>query len=67
VLVPGEKEPRYVKAGETLAEGKVTIARIDASSDPARVVLEQNGVQVAKEISINPPNVLNPAGKSPSL
>ena len=67
VLVPGEKEPRYVKAGETLAEGKVTIARIDASSDPARVVLEQNGFQVAKEISINPPNVLNPAGKSPSL
>lgn len=56
-----------MKAGETLAEGKVTIARIDASSDPARVVLEQNGFQVAKEISINPPNVLNPAGKSPSL
>ncbi len=65
VVVPGEKEPRYVKSGETLAEGKVTVASIDASSEPAKVVLEQNGVQVSKEISINPPNLLNaPAPRS---
>jgi len=60
VSVPGEKELRYVKSGETLAEGKVTVASIDASSEPVKVVLEQNGVQVSKEISINPPNPLTP-------
>ncbi len=70
VFVPGEKEPRYVKSGETLLEGKVTVASIDVSSEPAKVVLEQNGVQVSKEISINPPNLLNapaPQGNPPNL
>jgi len=62
VLVPGEKEPRYVKSGETLADGKVTVSSIDTSSEPAKVILEQNGVQVPKEISINPPNPLGTQG-----
>jgi len=54
LAVPGEKEPRYVQKGETLAEGKVTVTSIDASSDPVTVILEQNGVQVSKQISLNP-------------
>jgi hypothetical protein len=65
VSVPGEKEPRYVKSGETLVDGKVTVSSIDVSSEPAKVILEQNGVQVPKEVSINPPNPLAPQGNPP--
>jgi hypothetical protein len=63
--VPGEKELRYVKSGETLVDGKVTVSSIDVSSEPAKVILEQNGVQVPKEVSINPPNPLAPQGNPP--
>lgn len=56
-----DKAPRYVLVGETIADGKVTLAQVNAEPDKVVVVLEQNGVQVSKEISINPPAANNPA------
>jgi hypothetical protein len=49
-----DKFPRYVQVGEIIADGKVTVAQVNADPDKVVVVLEQNGVQIPKEININP-------------
>lgn len=51
VQVPGEQTSRYVGTGDYLANGKVLVKRIqiESSGEPI-VILEQNGVEVAKSV-----------------
>ncbi|NEP17467.1 MAG: hypothetical protein F6J97_11270 [Leptolyngbya sp. SIO4C1] len=50
VQVPNEVE-RYVRAGERIANGRVLVKRIDTRSIEPRVVLEQNGIEVAMSVT----------------
>lgn len=49
VQAPNEAS-RYVRAGESLSNGAVLVKRIDASSFEPVVVLEQNGVEVVRNV-----------------
>ncbi len=57
VKVPNEPTSRYVKVGQRLSNGKVLVKRVDVKSgaDPI-VILEENGVEVAKAIGEKAPS-----------
>ncbi|MEZ2228970.1 hypothetical protein [Microcoleus sp.] len=56
VRVPNEPTSRYVKVGQRLSNGQVLVKRVDVKSgaDPI-VILEENGVEVAKAVGEKPP------------
>ena len=56
VKAPNEANSRYVRAGQRLANGQVLVKRIEFNegSEPI-VILEQNGVEVAKVVGEKPP------------
>lgn len=51
VQAPNEASSRYVQAGQRLSNGQILVKRIEVNggSDPV-VILEQNGVEVAKTV-----------------
>ena len=57
VKVPNEPTSRYVKIGQRLSNGQVLVKRVDikAGADPV-VILEENGVEVAKAVGEKPPS-----------
>ena len=57
VRVPNEPTSRYVKVGQRLSNGRVLVKRVDVKSgaDPI-VILEENGVEVAKGVGEKPPS-----------
>jgi hypothetical protein len=57
VKVPNEPTSRYVKIGQRLSNGQVLVKRVDLKegADPV-VILEQNGVEVAKAVGEKPPS-----------
>ena len=57
VKVPNEATSRYVRVGQRLSNGQVLVKRIDISegSEPV-VILEQYGIEVAKEVGEKPAN-----------
>jgi hypothetical protein len=57
VRVPSEPTSRYVKVGQRLSNGQVLVKRVDLNSggDPI-VILEENGVEVAKSVGEKPPS-----------
>jgi hypothetical protein len=63
VKVPNEPTSRYVKIGQRLSNGQVLVKRVDLKegADPI-VILEQNGVEVAKAVGEKPPSPEKPAG-----
>lgn len=54
VQAPNEASSRYVRAGQSLSNGAVLVKRIDASSFEPVVVLEQNGVEVVRNVEGRP-------------
>jgi hypothetical protein len=56
VKVPNEPTSRYVKVGQRLSNGRVLVKRVDVKSgaDPI-VILEENGVEVAKGVGEKAP------------
>jgi len=62
VKVPNEPTSRYVKIGQRLSNGQVLVKRVDLKegADPI-VILEQNGVEVAKAVGEKPPSREQPA------
>jgi len=57
VKVPNEPTSRYVKIGQRLSNGQVLVKRVDLKegAEPI-VILEQNGVEVAKAVGEKPPS-----------
>ncbi|MBD1815389.1 hypothetical protein NDA07_19375 [Microcoleus vaginatus DQ-U2] len=57
VKVPNEPTSRYVKVGQRLSNGQVLVKRVDLKqgADPI-VILEENGVEVAKGVGEKPAN-----------
>jgi hypothetical protein len=57
VKVPNEPTSRYVKVGQRLSNGRVLVKRVDVKSgaDPI-VILEENGVEVAKGVGEKAPS-----------
>ncbi len=57
VRVPNEPTSRYVKVGQRLSNGRVLVKRVDVKSgaDPI-VILEENGVEVAKAVGEKAPS-----------
>ncbi len=57
VKVPNEPTSRYVKVGQRLSNGQVLVKRVDVKpgADPI-VILEENGVEVAKAVGEKPPS-----------
>jgi len=57
VKVPNEPTSRYVKIGQRLSNGQVLVKRVDikAGAEPV-VILEENGVEVAKAVGEKPPS-----------
>ncbi|TAG62678.1 MAG: hypothetical protein EAZ28_02355 [Oscillatoriales cyanobacterium] len=57
VRVPNEPTSRYVKVGQRLSNGQVLVKRVDIKSggDPI-VILEENGVEVAKSVGEKAPS-----------
>jgi hypothetical protein len=47
---PGSAFSRYVRVGDTIANGEVQVVRVERLSGDPVVILEQNGVEVAREI-----------------
>jgi hypothetical protein len=47
---PNEPSSRYIKVGQKIANGEVTVKRVEKDSGEPVVVLEQNGVEVRKTI-----------------
>ncbi|NJL67974.1 MAG: hypothetical protein HC894_16795, partial [Microcoleus sp. SM1_3_4] len=58
VKAPNEPTSRYIRVGQRIAGGQVLVKRVDFKSgaDPV-VVLEENGVEVAKAVGEKAPNV----------
>lgn len=56
IKAPNEANSRYVRTGQRLANGQVLVKRIEFNegSEPI-VILEQNGVEVAKVVGERPP------------
>lgn len=61
VQVPNEATSRYISVGQWLSNGQVLVKRIEVNqgSDPL-VILEQNGIEVAKAVGEEPANPDNP-------
>ena len=55
VKAPGDAYSRYVKAGDSLANGKVSIKRIQVTANGPVVILEQRGIEVARRVGDKPP------------
>lgn len=69
VKVPNEATSRYVRVGQRLSNGQVLVKRIEINdgSEPV-VILEQYGIEVAKEVGEKPANSTQataPTGASP--
>ncbi len=47
---PNEPSSRYIKVGQKIANGEVTVKRVEKDSGEPIVILEQNGVEVRKTI-----------------
>ena len=62
VKVPNEPTSRYVKVGQRLSNGQVLVKRVDIKpgADPV-VILEENGVEVAKAVGEKPASRPQPA------
>lgn len=62
VKVPNEPTSRYVKVGQRLSNGQVLVKRVDIKpgADPV-VILEENGVEVAKGVGEKPATRQQPA------
>ena len=57
VKAPEEDTSRYVEVGQYLSNGQILVKSIDLNSSPTpRVILEQSGVEVTKEIGESPEN-----------
>ncbi len=56
VRAPEEASSRYVQVGQYLSNGRILVKRVESSNSPAlpRVILEQDGVEVAKEVGETP-------------
>lgn len=56
VVAPGDATSRYVSPGQRVSGGKVLVKRIEfpTGSEPV-VILEENGVEVAKSVGEKPP------------
>lgn len=50
VKAPNEQYSRYVQVGDVIADGQVTVKRVDFRRNSPVVVLEQFGVEVYKEV-----------------
>jgi hypothetical protein len=61
VKAPNEATTRYVQAGQRLSNGQILVKRIEMNggSDPV-VILEQNGVEVARAVGEKPPSPTSP-------
>jgi hypothetical protein len=47
---PGSAFSRYVRLGDTIANGEVRVVRVERLSGDPVVILEQNGVEVARRV-----------------
>ncbi len=57
VKAPEEDTSRYVEVGQYLSNGQILVKSIDLNYSPIpRVILEQSGVEVTKEIGESPEN-----------
>jgi hypothetical protein len=56
VKVPNEPTSRYVKIGQRLSNGQVLVKRVDIKAGDPVVILEENGVEVAKAVGEKPPS-----------
>ena len=57
VKAPEEDTSRYVEVGQYLSNGQILVKSIDFNYSPTpRVILEQSGVEVTKEIGESPEN-----------
>ncbi|MDX2230908.1 MAG: hypothetical protein NW220_14810 [Leptolyngbyaceae cyanobacterium bins.349] len=59
VIAPGEGTSRYVAQGQRIAGGRVLVKRIDATGAEPVVILEENGVEVARSVGEKPPQPAN--------
>ncbi len=51
VQVPGERSSRYVNAGESLANGRIVVRRIEMpTNQEPRVILVQDGVEIVRTV-----------------
>lgn len=54
ILRIGSEPERYVRVGDRLAGGSVRVKRIETLAFEPRVILEENGIEVARPISTEP-------------
>jgi hypothetical protein len=55
VRAPEEASSRYVQVGQYLSNGRILVKRIESSNSPTPlVILEEDGVEVAKEVGETP-------------
>jgi hypothetical protein len=61
IKAPDESTSRYIKVGQRVANGKVLIKRVELrpGSEPI-VIVEQNGIEVAKSVGATSPNIIDP-------
>lgn len=63
VTSPDEPSSRYVAVGQRISNGRVLVKRIENNGSEPTVILEQNGVEVAKSVGAKAPTS-KPAGVS---
>ena len=68
VKAPNEATSRYVRAGQRLSNGQILVKRIEVNggSDPI-VILEQNGVEVARAVGDKPSAAGSPTAIVPTF
>jgi hypothetical protein len=68
IQAPNEATSRYVQAGQRISNGQVLVKRIEMNngSDPI-VILEQNGIEVARAVGSPPANPNAPGQKTASV
>lgn len=59
IIAPGDGTSRYVSQGQRIAGGRVLVKRIDARGSEPVVILEENGVEVARSVGEKPPQPAN--------
>ena len=60
VKVPTELTSRYVKIGQSLANGKVLVKRVNLKKRAVPIVVfEQSGVEISKEVGSKPKTTEN--------
>lgn len=62
VIAPGDATSRYVSVGQRISNGRVLVKRIENNkgAEPV-VILEENGVEVARSVGEKPPQATKPA------